>query len=198
MIGKGRHVLGKKKDGSTFPIHLSISEVIEDGFHLFTGIVRDLTEVIKQERHQRQLEDAQKAEAQALIDDLAVARSKSEKLLRQMLPGDIPERIMRNEAVRRNFFGIALNNQHLKNRLNFKRYRLNRLKNARYFFQILLDSHQSHLRHLQWILSISSMTCTPILIPLLKSMVKSEMQKRLGFLGLKYPLLCSLKRRIQG
>jgi PAS domain S-box-containing protein len=36
--------MGMRRDGSEFPINLSISEVIEDGFHLFTAIVRDLTD----------------------------------------------------------------------------------------------------------------------------------------------------------
>jgi PAS domain S-box-containing protein len=45
VIGTGRLVQGLKKNGTEFPIHLSISEVVEDGFHLFTAIVRDMTEV---------------------------------------------------------------------------------------------------------------------------------------------------------
>lgn len=32
-----------KRDKSEFPINVSVSEVIEDGFHLFTAIVRDMT-----------------------------------------------------------------------------------------------------------------------------------------------------------
>jgi len=44
IINIGREVVGLKKDGTTFPMHLSISEVeIEQG-RLFTGIVRDITQ----------------------------------------------------------------------------------------------------------------------------------------------------------
>jgi len=44
VIGIGREVLGKRKDGSTFPLQLSISEVKNKDKHLFTGIVRDITQ----------------------------------------------------------------------------------------------------------------------------------------------------------
>jgi PAS domain S-box-containing protein len=43
VIGIGRRVAGLAKDGREFPLHLSISELKEDGEHLFTGIARDLT-----------------------------------------------------------------------------------------------------------------------------------------------------------
>jgi PAS domain S-box-containing protein len=46
VIGGSRRAFGLKKDGSHFPILLSVSEVKEDGVHLFTGIVRDLTEEV--------------------------------------------------------------------------------------------------------------------------------------------------------
>jgi PAS domain S-box-containing protein len=42
IIGIGRELLGQRKDGATFPVHLSISEV--DDLGLFTGILHDLTE----------------------------------------------------------------------------------------------------------------------------------------------------------
>ncbi|WP_339733497.1 PAS domain S-box protein [uncultured Gimesia sp.] len=56
VLGGGREVVGQRKDGSTFPIHLSVSQVFieEDGQDeeiLFTGIVRDLTSEV----YQRQL-----------------------------------------------------------------------------------------------------------------------------------------------
>ncbi len=47
VIGGSRRAFGLRKDRSTFPILLSVSEVKEDGAHLFTGIVRDLTEEVK-------------------------------------------------------------------------------------------------------------------------------------------------------
>lgn len=44
IIGIGREVEGKRKDGSTFPMELAVSEMDIDGEQMFTGIVRDITE----------------------------------------------------------------------------------------------------------------------------------------------------------
>ena len=44
MIGLGREVTGLRKDGSTFPLELSISEMQIGTHRMFTGIVRDITE----------------------------------------------------------------------------------------------------------------------------------------------------------
>lgn len=43
IIGIGREVLGEKKDGSTFPFWLSISEVNYEDRKIFTGFVQDLS-----------------------------------------------------------------------------------------------------------------------------------------------------------
>ncbi|MDP2963264.1 MAG: PAS domain S-box protein [Sulfurimicrobium sp.] len=50
IIGIGREVTGLRKDGSTFPMELSVSEMEVDGERLFNGIVRDITERKKTER----------------------------------------------------------------------------------------------------------------------------------------------------
>eukprot|EP01137_Pigoraptor_chileana_P018952 Opistho-2@79276 len=44
VIGIGREVEGRRKDGSVFPMELSLSEVKYGECHLFTGIIRDITE----------------------------------------------------------------------------------------------------------------------------------------------------------
>ena len=43
IIGIGREVVGQRKNGSTFPMHLSVSEYEIEGKHHFAGIVHDLT-----------------------------------------------------------------------------------------------------------------------------------------------------------
>jgi two-component system sensor kinase FixL len=45
IIGIGREVTGLKKDGTTFPMHLAVSELGLGTRRMFTGIVRDITEL---------------------------------------------------------------------------------------------------------------------------------------------------------
>jgi PAS domain S-box-containing protein len=45
IIGIGREVLGLRKDGNTFPMHLAVSDVKLGERRLFTGIVRDITDL---------------------------------------------------------------------------------------------------------------------------------------------------------
>jgi len=47
IIGKGREVIGRRKDGSTFPFLLSISEVKLSDRKIFTGIIHDISELAK-------------------------------------------------------------------------------------------------------------------------------------------------------
>ena len=44
IIGIGREVVGQRKDGSVFPMDLSVSEVKLAGRRIFTGFVREITE----------------------------------------------------------------------------------------------------------------------------------------------------------
>ena len=44
IIGIGREVLGQRRDGSTFPMDLSVGEAREGGESIFVGIIHDLTE----------------------------------------------------------------------------------------------------------------------------------------------------------
>jgi ammonium transporter len=44
IIGRGREVTGARKDGSTFPLDLAVSEMVLDKERLFIGIMRDITE----------------------------------------------------------------------------------------------------------------------------------------------------------
>lgn len=56
IIGLGRVVIGERKDGSTFPMELSVGEIRTGRGRFFTGFVRDLTEV---QRTQARLQDLQ-------------------------------------------------------------------------------------------------------------------------------------------
>ena len=51
IIGQGREVSGLRKDGSTFPLYLAVSEGFDGDRRVFTGIVRDLSDLrIAEER----------------------------------------------------------------------------------------------------------------------------------------------------
>ncbi|HEY3636837.1 MAG TPA: PAS domain S-box protein [Rhizomicrobium sp.] len=56
IIGIGREVIGKKKSGSTFPIHLSVGEGRFGAGRIFVGILRDITERQQSDRRLRELQ----------------------------------------------------------------------------------------------------------------------------------------------
>jgi two-component system, LuxR family, sensor kinase FixL len=49
IIGKGRHVLGQRRDGTMIPIDLAVSEVRVGSRRMFTGILRDMTDRVQAE-----------------------------------------------------------------------------------------------------------------------------------------------------
>lgn len=57
IIGVGREVRGKKKDGTEFPFRLAISEVHLSTGRIFTGIIHDLTEQKKAEKRILEIND---------------------------------------------------------------------------------------------------------------------------------------------
>ncbi|RFP13875.1 PAS domain S-box protein [Duganella sp. BJB475] len=55
IIGKGREVEGLRKDGSVFPMELSVVEMQLGARRMFTGMVRDISERKRAEEHNRRL-----------------------------------------------------------------------------------------------------------------------------------------------
>jgi PAS domain S-box-containing protein len=93
IIGIGREVVGQRKDGSTFPMELSVSEVRVGDERLFTGFVRDISE---RKRLQEKFLRAQKSDvvarmAASIAHDfnnlLMGLRSCSTLALRDLEPG---------------------------------------------------------------------------------------------------------------
>ncbi|ASU34778.1 PAS domain-containing sensor histidine kinase [Mucilaginibacter xinganensis] len=65
IIGKGREVVGKKKDGSTFPMRLAVSELKYNGKVMYTGVIHDLS-------HRKDAEEKRQhytAGLEAIIDE---------------------------------------------------------------------------------------------------------------------------------
>jgi two-component system, LuxR family, sensor kinase FixL len=56
IIGIGRVVVGERKDGSTFPLELSVGEMAAGPRRYFTGFIRDLTERQKTEARLQELQ----------------------------------------------------------------------------------------------------------------------------------------------
>lgn len=73
VIGLGREVVGRRKDGSTFPMELSVAEGRVGPDRIFVGIVRDITERARAEAAMRK----SKAE---LEQALAEVHAKSDEL----------------------------------------------------------------------------------------------------------------------
>jgi PAS domain S-box-containing protein len=63
IIGIGREVMGRRKDGSTFPMELAVGQSPQAGNHAFVGIVRDVTERREMETQRAQFRQSQKMEA---------------------------------------------------------------------------------------------------------------------------------------
>jgi two-component system sensor kinase FixL len=54
IIGVGREFSAQRKDGTVFPIHLSVSEMFVQGRRMFTGIIRDQSRLKEAEGRERQ------------------------------------------------------------------------------------------------------------------------------------------------
>jgi two-component system, LuxR family, sensor kinase FixL len=80
IIGIGREVTGRRKDGSTFPIELSVGEVSHEDNRGFVGIIRDITQRKALENQLRQQGDELRMIFESAPTAIAVA-TVDEKIL---------------------------------------------------------------------------------------------------------------------
>jgi two-component system sensor kinase FixL len=106
IIGQGREVRGRRRDGSVFPLHLSVGEMTIGGVRKFTGMLHDLstrTEIERQLREQASL--ARLGEMAAVVahevkNPLAGIRG-AIQVIGSRLPADSTDRRIAGEIVAR-------------------------------------------------------------------------------------------------
>lgn len=95
VVGIGRELVGRRKDGTLFPMELAVSETVLDDRRFFTGIVRDITERKRAQEQERDLirensareaaeRGEQRARFMASISHLLAASLDPEETLRQV------------------------------------------------------------------------------------------------------------------
>jgi PAS domain S-box-containing protein len=70
IIGIGREVEGRRKDGTFFPLDLAVNEVVIEGRHVFAGFVRDITarkQAAEELRQQRDFAESLIETAQTIV-----------------------------------------------------------------------------------------------------------------------------------
>ena len=72
IIGTGREARGRRKDGTTFPLHLSVGEMELDGEPAFTGILHDLSRRVEIEEALRQSEERLRSIVESAVDAIIV------------------------------------------------------------------------------------------------------------------------------
>ena len=75
IIGIGREVTGLRRDGTTFPLHLSVGEMMVGSERKFTGIVHDLTERTKLIQQLRGSEERWRSIIESAVDGIVVIDS---------------------------------------------------------------------------------------------------------------------------
>ena len=122
IIGIGREVTGRRRDGTTFPLHLSVGEMTVDGERRFTGILHDLSARVRiEEQLREQAALARLGEMAAVIahevkNPLAGIRG-AIQVIGGRLPADSQDAAMMKEIVSR----IDALNELMKDLLLFAR-----------------------------------------------------------------------------
>ena len=72
IIGVGRQVTGRRRDGTTFPLHLSVGEMSIQGERKFTGVLHDLSERMRLDEDLRASEARWRSVIDSAVDGIVV------------------------------------------------------------------------------------------------------------------------------
>jgi len=72
IIGIGREVVGRRKDGTTFPMELSVGEIAEGEQRAYVGVIRDLTARARLEQGLRDSESQHRAVIETAVDGIII------------------------------------------------------------------------------------------------------------------------------
>ena len=72
IIGVGRQVTGRRRDGTTFPLHLSVGEMSIQGERKFTGMLHDLSERMRLDEGLRASEARWRSVIDSAVDGIVV------------------------------------------------------------------------------------------------------------------------------
>jgi PAS domain S-box-containing protein len=72
IIGIGRKVVGRRRNGTTFPLHLSVGDMSIDGERKFTGMLHDLSERVRLEDELRTSEARWRSVIESAVDGIVV------------------------------------------------------------------------------------------------------------------------------
>jgi len=72
IIGVGREVTGRRRDGTTFPLHLSVGEMQVGGERKFTGVLHDLSARVQLEERLRASEERWRSIIESAVDGIIV------------------------------------------------------------------------------------------------------------------------------
>jgi two-component system sensor kinase FixL len=106
IIGTGREVTGRRRDGTTFPLHLSVGELTVEGERKFTGILHDLTGRVRLEERLREAATLAKIGEMAAViahevkNPLAGIRG-AIQVIGSRLPADSRDAAVLNDIVKR-------------------------------------------------------------------------------------------------
>jgi PAS domain S-box-containing protein len=99
IIGIGREVVGRRKDGSQFPIDLSVSEVRLADRRIFTGFVRDISERKRLEKEILEISDREQRRIGHDLHDSLCQQLAGIELMSQVLEQKVAPR-SKSDALR--------------------------------------------------------------------------------------------------